>query len=250
MELDGGAASIEDGASEVVVDEGAGDAAQGVEGLDVPAEEALEGLVEGEEGGDGAGVAEDHDESGDGAGAVSDADLAEGAPVDLSLLADQGDDPTVDGAGGLGPQAPDEAPDREDRAGIAALSDHLVDAGGAQGGVLGQSVVDEGQVGVEGTGSIQAGAAGSRLAFDGGPNRLTVEAELGRDGPELPVLAVIQAPDLGAFLGRDHRPSFPARREAPASGSATDSTGRRPRTAWAREPERRQGRGVCPMAGA
>ena len=83
VKLDGGAAAVEDGAAQVVVDECAGNAAQGLEGLDVSAEEALEGLVEGEEGGDGAGVAEDHDESGDGAGAVSDADLAEGAPVDL-----------------------------------------------------------------------------------------------------------------------------------------------------------------------
>ena len=40
-----GAATVED---QVIVDEGAGDAAEGVEGFD---EEALEGLVEGEEGG-------------------------------------------------------------------------------------------------------------------------------------------------------------------------------------------------------
>ena len=78
VKLHGGAAAVEHGAAQVVVDEGAGDAAQGVEGLDVPAEEALEGLVEGEERGEGARVAEDHDEAGDGAGAASDADLAEG----------------------------------------------------------------------------------------------------------------------------------------------------------------------------
>ena len=212
-------------------------------------EEALEGLVEGEERGDGARVAEDHDESGDGAGAVSDADLAEGAPVDLRRLAGQGDDAPVDGPAGLGPQALDDASKLVDRTGIAALTDHLVDAGGAEAGVLGQGVADERQIGVEGAGSIQAGAAGSRLALDGGANRLTVVAELGGDGPDLPVLAVVQAPDLGAFLGRDHRPSFPARREAPASGSANGSTDRRPRTARVREPGRRQGRGVCPMAG-
>ena len=98
-------ATVQDGAPQVVVDEGAGDAAQGVEGLDVSAEEALEGLVEGEQGGEGARVAEDHDETGDGAGAVSDADLAEGAPVDLCLLSDQSDDAAVDGAAGFGAQA-------------------------------------------------------------------------------------------------------------------------------------------------
>ena len=164
-------------------------------------------------------------------------------------LAGQRDDPTVDGPAGLGPQALDDASELVDRTGIAALADHLVDAGGAEAGVLGQGVADERQVGVEGAGSIHAGAAGSRLVLDGGANRLTVEAELGGDGPDLPVLTVVQAPDLGALRGRDHHPSFPARREAPASGSATGSTGRRPRTARVREPGRRQGWGVCPMAG-
>ena len=132
VKLDGSAAAVEHGAAQVVVDECAGHAAQGLESLDVSAEEALEGLVEGEEGGDGAGVAEDHDESGDRAGAVSDADLAEGAPVHLTLLADQSDDAAVDGACGLGPQAPHEASDLDDRARVAALADHLVDACGAQ----------------------------------------------------------------------------------------------------------------------
>ena len=72
VELDGGASSVEDGAAEVVVDEGSGGAAEGVEGDDVSSEEPLEGLVEGEEGGEGAGVAEDHDEAGDDASAVGD----------------------------------------------------------------------------------------------------------------------------------------------------------------------------------
>ena len=129
-------------------------------------------------------------------------------------LADQRDDPTVDGPAGLGPKALDDASELVDRTGIAALADHLVDAGGAEAGVLGQGVADERQIGVEGAGSIHAGAAGSRLVLDGGADRLTVEAELSCDGPYLPVLAVVQAPDLGALRGRDHRPSFPARREA------------------------------------
>ena len=138
VKLDSGAAAVEDRAAQVVVDEGAGDAAEGVEGVDVPAEEALQRLVEGEEGGDGARVAEDHDETGDRARAVSDADLAEGAPIDLGLLGDQSDDPPVDGAGGLGPQAPHEAADLDDGADVAALAHHLVDAGGRAGGGTGR----------------------------------------------------------------------------------------------------------------
>ena len=251
MKLHGRAAAVEDGAPEVVVDEGAGDAAQRVEGLDVSAEEALEGLVEGEERGEGARVAEDHDETGDGAGAVSDADLAEGAPVDLRLLSDQRDDAAVDGAAGLGAQAAHETADLDDGARVAALSDHLVDAGGAQAGVLGQGVADEREIRVEGAGAAYAAGDTSRLVLDGGADRLTVEAELDRDGPHLPVLAVVQAPDLGALRGRDHRSSFSSgRRGAPGRPSATGSTDRRPRIAWAQapKPEHRQGRRVWPTA--
>ena len=249
MKLHGGATAVEHRAPQVVVDEGAGDAAQGVEGLDVSAEKALEGLVEGEERCEGARVAEDHDEAGDGAGAVTDADLAEGAPVDLCLLSDQSDDTAVDGAAGLGAEAPHETADLDDRAGVAALAHHLVDTGGAQAGVLGQGIADERQKRVEGAGPAHAAADASRLVLDRGADRLTVEAELDRDGPHLPVLAVVQAPDLGALRGRDHRPSFSSgRRGAPGWPSATGSTGRRPRTAWARAraPGRRQGRRVWP----
>ena len=143
------------------------------------------------------------------------------------------------------------AADLDDRTGVAALAHHLVDAGGAQAGVLGQGVADEWQVPVEGAGAAHAPADASRLVLDCGADGLTVEAELDRDGPHLPVLAVVQAPDLGALRGRDHRFSFSGRRGAPGWPSATGSTGRRPRTAWARAPKpgRRQGRRVWPTGG-
>ena len=51
----------------------------------------------------------------------------------------------VDGAAGLGAQAPHEAADLDDRAGIAALTDHLMDPRGPQGGVLRQGVPNERQ---------------------------------------------------------------------------------------------------------
>jgi len=217
MKLDGGAATVEHGAAQVVVDEVSRDTAQCVEGVDVPAQEALQRLVEGEQRGDGARVAEDHDETGDRACALSDADLAERAPVDLCGLAGQGDDAAVDGAAGLGPQALHETAELDERTGIAALADHLVDPRGAQARVLRQGVADERQVGVEDAGPARTAPETARLALDRRADRLMVEAELGRDGPDLPVLAVEQAPDLGALRGRDHRPSSCARRPAPAS---------------------------------
>ena len=251
MKLDGGAAAVEHGAAQVVVHEVTRDTAQRVEGGDVPAQEALQRLVEGEQRGQRARVAEDHDETGDGACALSDADLAERAPVDLCGLASQGDDPAVDGAAGLGPQAPHETADLDDRTGIAPLAEHLVDPRGAQARVLRQGVADEWQIRVEDAGPPHAAADACRLALDRGADRLMVEAELGRDGPDLPVLAVVQAPDLGALRGRDHRPSScSARRAAPASEPATGSSARRPRIAWERaaEPGRHQGRRVWSIA--
>ena len=47
MKLDGGPAAVEHGAAQVVVDEVAGDTAQRVEGVDVPAQEALQRLGRG-----------------------------------------------------------------------------------------------------------------------------------------------------------------------------------------------------------
>ena len=250
MKLHGGAAAVEHGAAQVVVHEVAGGASQRLEGVDVPPQEALQRLVEGEQRGQRPRVAEDHDESGDRACALSDADLAERAPVDLCLLPDQSHDPAIDGAAGLGPQAPHEAADREDRAGIAALADHLVDPRGAQPRVLRQGVADERQIRVEDAGPPHPGRDAWRLALDRGADRLTVEAELGRDGPDLPVLAVEQAPDLGALRGCDHPSSLSPRCGARASEPATDSTARRLRIAWERaaEPGRRQGRRVWSIA--
>ena len=96
-----------------------------------------------------------------------------------------------------------------------------------------------------------AAADPCRLAFDRGADRLMVEAELSCDGPDLPPLAEVQAQDLGALRGRDHRPSScSARRGAPASEPATGWSARRPRIAWERavEPRRHQGRRVCSIA--
>ena len=72
-----------------------------------------------------------------------------------------------------------------------------------------------------------------------------MDAEGGGDGPDLPVLAEIETPDLGALRGRDHPPSS-GRRGATAPGSATGSPGHRPHngSARARAPMRHQGRGV------
>ena len=77
-----------------------------------------------------------------------------------------------------------------------------------------------------------------------------MDAEGGGDGPDLPVLAEIEAPDLGALRGRDHH-SPSGRRGATAPASATGSPGHRPHNGSdrARAPGPRQGRGVWRTGG-
>ena len=64
MKLDGGAAAVEHGAAQVVVDQVAGTASQRLEGVDVSSEEALQRLVVSEQRGQRPRVAEDHGGSG------------------------------------------------------------------------------------------------------------------------------------------------------------------------------------------
>ena len=84
-----------------------------------------------------------------------------------------------------------------------------------------------------------------------GAHRLMVDAEGGGDGPDLPVLAEIETPDLGALRGCDH-PLSSGRRGAtapvdqPPAHPTTDHTTRADR---APAPGTRQGRGVWRTGG-
>ena len=176
---------------------------------------------------------------------MADPDFPKGAPVHLRLLARQSDHAAVDVRGRLRPQTSHHPPDLHGRAGIAPLAKHLVEPRGAQARILREGVADERQKRVEGTRAAHPAARAARLMLQRRAHRLMVDAEGGRDGPDLPMLADIEAPDLGALRGRDHHSSS-GRRGATAPGSATGSPGRRPDSASDRGPAPggRQGRGV------
>ena len=212
VKLNGRAPPIEHGTAEVVVDQGPGTPAEGLEGRDVPTQEALERLVQREQREEGARIAEDHHEAGDRARTVADADRTKGAPVHLCLFAGQRHHAAIDVRGRLGPQPPHQPADLHGRPGIAPEAEHLVEPCGTQAGILRQGVADEWQKGVEGTRPTHAPAEAARLVLQ---------------------------------RGRDHHPSS-GRRGATAPGSATDSPGHRPHSASgrARTPVTRQGRGV------
>ncbi len=77
MKVNRAALAIEHRAVEIVVDQDPGTAAHGVDGLDVPAEKALEGLVERKHRVDRARVPEHEHEAGQRALATPDADAPE-----------------------------------------------------------------------------------------------------------------------------------------------------------------------------
>ena len=176
---------------------------------------------------------------------MTDADRPKGAPVHLRLLTGQGDHAAIDVRGRLGSQASHQPPDLHGRAGIAPLAEHLMEPGGPQAGILREGVADERQKRVEGTRPAHAAAAAARLMLEGSAHRLMVDAEGHGDGPDLPMLAEREAPNLGALCGRDHHLSC-GRRGATVPGSATGSPGRRPDSASdrGRASVGRQGRGV------
>ena len=164
-----------------------------------------------------AQATEKHDPSKDRAHATSEAGLAEGAPVDRRL---QDDHLATDAAAGLEPQAPDAAVDPDDRTRATAPPDQLVTLRAAQAGALGQGAADERPIEVDGAGSTHAAADTARLVLHHGVDRLTVDAELRRNGPGLPVFAPMQASDLGALRRIVRRPfSRNGRRGPTPSGS-------------------------------
>ena len=214
MEFDGAPLAGEHRALEVVVEEHPRGALEVGEGLDVAAQEALERLVEREEHVDRARPGQHHDEGRQGAPGLADRDAAEVTPVDLGLLSDQGVEAEIRLGGRPRTQASHQAPRLGDRSPVAPGHDHLVQARGAELGVVLEGGAEEGDVGVELAGAdLRAGVEAGGL--EGGAHRVGVQPKLGRDGADAPVLGVEQAPDRGALGLGDHAPGS---RRRPGAG--------------------------------
>src|SRR5439155_8742260 len=87
------AGAVEDDALEIVVEDGPGRAAEGGEGFDVAAQEALERLVQGKAGVDGARPGQHEHEARQHPPAAADRERVEVPPVDLPFPAGQGPRP-------------------------------------------------------------------------------------------------------------------------------------------------------------
>ena len=102
-------------------------------------------------------------------------------------------------------------------------------ARGPQARILRQRVTHEGQIRVERGGPAAPGLREHTRAIERGGDRLMVDAELGGDGADAPVLGVIEAANLGVLRGRDHaRPQATRDESARAVEGAICSDGHRP----------------------
>jgi hypothetical protein len=136
VEADVIADAVEDDALEIVVEDRPRDAPQSREGFDVAAQEALQRLVQGEAGVDGARPRQHEDEARQQPAPAADRQGAEIPPVDLGLLAGQRLQAQVRFGARRGPHRAHPAPDLDRRAREAALPDHRVQPRGAQTRVL------------------------------------------------------------------------------------------------------------------
>ncbi len=158
-------------------------------------------------------------------------------PIDLGLFRREDDEAAVQCDAALRPKHADQATELVGRAGIAARPQHLVEPGGAQPRILRQRVANEGQIRVQDRAPTRAPADDARVERDRRAHGVRVHAELRDDGTDLPMLAEIEAANLGVLLGRDHQEP-PAARPPTASAPARSTrspAGRRHSAAWDRE---------------
>jgi hypothetical protein len=107
-----------------------------------------------------------------------------------------------------------------------------VQPGRPQAWILRERVAEERQVRIERGRAAAAAARQDAGPIDGRGHGFMMDAEVRGDGADLPVLGVVEAPDLGALCGGDHTvPQWTRDGSASAVEGATCSRGHRPYSA-------------------
>ena len=143
MKVDLIAAPFQHGTAEIVMKNHTRLARPSLKGVNMAAQEVLHALIEEELQIQRSRVGKGDDKAGQTPAGTTDHDFAEVRPVDLRLLGRK-DMQAQERFRPSGPQVGHGTPQLDDAALIAALADHLVDAGGAQSGILVQGLADEG----------------------------------------------------------------------------------------------------------
>jgi len=108
-----------------------------------------------------------------------------------------------------GAQAGHHASQLDDAAGVTTITDHLVNAGGAQPRILVQGLADELGVRIHGRRTQRLRVA-ETLHFDGIAHRVGMHAQFAGDGADLPVFGVEIAANLRTGFGTNHRQTSPS----------------------------------------
>jgi len=196
----------------IFVQHNPGNTLKRLERLDVSAEEALQGLVQGEDRMERPRPAQDQYEGREAPGGVADRDRPEAAPVGLALLAHQQGEPEIRLGRRDRAEGPDHPPQLHDGARVAPLAEHLEQPRGPEPGVALEGLLEERAVGIE-LARPHDGRPHEALGGQRPADRIGVEAELGGDGPHPPVLGEEEPADLGHLRQGDH-----GRSSGPPSG--------------------------------
>ncbi len=194
---------LEDGALHIVVEDNPRHPVQRAEGLHVAPQEALERLVEHEDGVQRPRPTQHQDEGGQSPGGAPDGDRAEAAPIGLALFTGEEVQPEIGRGLRRGPEQPDGPAHLADRARVPPLAHHLEQPRRPQAGILLQRGFEEWAVRIERARPRDAGP-GELFGRQRAPHRVRVHRKLGGDGPHPPVLGEEEAADLGDLRSGDH----------------------------------------------
>src|SRR5271157_382636 len=170
--------------------------------MDVAQEKILQGLIEKELQPQSAAVGEGQEESGETATGAADGHFPEMSPVGLPLLAREG----AESEKGLPvgrTQFRHDATELSHATGVAAGTNHLEEAGGAQARILLQGLAEEVEVGI-GEAIAEAGMAAETIGIERRAYRLGVQTQLGRNRADFPMFGMKQMADVGYLFLRNH----------------------------------------------
>jgi hypothetical protein len=196
------AAALQHRAAEIVIENHSGLADPVLESMDMAAQKVLHGLIEEELQIQCARVGQSHDETGQRSFGAAHGDMTEMGPVDLCLFGREGVQ-TEERFARRRTQSGHGAAQLYDTAGIATLSNHLVNAGSTQTRVLVQDLAHELQIGIE-DGWAQSLTAMEAIRFNGTTDGILVNAQLAGDGADLPMLGVKIMTNLYMRFWIDH----------------------------------------------
>jgi hypothetical protein len=174
-----------------------------MEGMEVAEQKAFQRRVEEELQPQRAAVREGYDKSRQASARLAHLDFAKGGPIGLGLFAGK-DLQTQEGFPLRGTQLGHDAAQLDHTARIAARFEHLEQAGGAQTGILLESLAEEVQVGISQPGATRRATA-KALGFQSPAHGVGMQAELGRNGTHLPRLGLEPVTDLSLQFSSDQR---------------------------------------------